>query len=125
MSKFTTTKVKTFEFEGDTVEVRYKLLTRGQFAKLLPFFGKMDTDNPDPNDVMEMCDVANEFLIKEKVIVSFKGLTDGDGEVLNAETVFSQNYFLTLMIEIISALITDSSLSEKKQTSLEPQQPNS
>ena len=118
MSSYTPTKKLEVTFEDDTVKVQFKLLTRGQFSKLLPFFSQVQGDTPDPSSIMGMLDAASEFI--DECIIKFSGLHDQDGNELEFQVVKDDQYFTNLFVEIIGKILEASSVQEKKQGTLKP-----
>jgi hypothetical protein len=113
MSGFTKTVKREFQFDGDTVSVEFKRLTRADALSIAPLSAKMSTIDKDE----EAAKVGSEWLEKAcemlpSYIVAFSGLRDGDGNVLGLEDALAAAYFMPLVRDLFNALLGSSMLTE-------------
>lgn len=113
MSGFTPSVKKTFEFEGDKVEVVLRRLKRKDFQKWSQHL-KVDGDvvKMTFSDKLEMGDVL--FGILPDYVVSFDGLKDGDGNPMSLMAALEEAYFTELVSKIIGELFKISNLSKEE-----------
>lgn len=117
MSNFTPNFTKTFNFQGDTITVKFRRMKRQHMALLAPYFEESDEGlSLKFTDVQEFLDKCQ--LIFTDTIVSFNGLRTADGEEITEshdlyETeVLSGTYFQELLMEMTTELINQSSVSK-------------
>ena len=112
MSGYKPKIVKTFEFDGDKVEVVIKPLSRIQFLKLEPFFEKSTEGVSIKFDSIEAYMDFCEDILKDK-IQSLRGVfidgeeliyKKGDDNVLFNE-ILSSTYFMELFQRITAEVI--------------------
>lgn len=106
MSNFTPTVQETIEFDGDSVVVTFKRLSRKAMFELTPFI----TSDGNVKDEAGMMAKASEFVPSH--VVSIEGLTDSTGAAIDIQTVVDNAYFIELTSEIIVALFDSSKLVE-------------
>lgn len=112
-----TKKIDPIQFDGDSVEL---VLGRLEVADMITLSAYIKTgedgvkQNLSFSDSMEMCRVAGELL--PKYVKSVKGMSGADGIDMSLDqfnqTVPSQFYFMTLIGEILGALVVISTVSE-------------
>ena len=120
MSNYTSTYTATYEFDGDTVQVKSKRLKRKDALKLAPYMNVDDDGNVAMNleKSIEFIDKSADVL--KKNVVEFTGLVDADGEPIALGDILSDDgdtYFMPLVSDIIGGLIEHSFLkgdTEKK-----------
>ena len=112
MSKYTPLVKKSYPFEGDTVTVLFKRLTRAQMLQLTPFL-------PDSEDAV-MSNEENILLMDETTkclkdnIAENSGLKDPDGNALDLKDCIDDSYFMGLASLISADMMTESMVNAKK-----------
>jgi len=107
MSKFSLSSTETFQFDGDTVTVKLKPLSRSAMMSLAPYVGD---GTPETMDNQKLFDHGAEHI--ESHIESMKGLTDSAGTEITISTMVDNAYFLPLMSEIMAKLFDLATVSE-------------
>lgn len=112
MSGFTPSVKRTYEFEGDQVEVVLKRLKRKDFQK---WSQHMKEENGVVkmtfSDTLEMGNVLFDLL--PGYITSFTGLKDGEGNVIDLKTALEEAYFTDLIAKVIQDLFKISNLNKE------------
>lgn len=110
MSNFTPLVEKTYEFEGDTVKVRFSRLKRKHTMELIP-----DMFSENSVDQSEVIRKALNFgdVIADEYIHEMSGLKDTEGNSIEAKTVFEEIYFIRLANSILLDLINESFVEAK------------
>lgn len=117
MSNFTPLVEKTYEFDGDTVLVKFSRLRRKDMIKILPAFAKVREaqeeqaeDEPMSEAFAEgVNDVLNDVAeLIPGYVKSFNGLKDSAGGAIDIDTVVSEMYFSRLSGMIVMDMIKES-----------------
>lgn len=134
MSNFTPLVTKKFEFDGDTVTVRFSRIKRKHFFKLMPLFmkfkGKIKDEEPAEGEVKKARELNEEELGHFQALMNdlgdsmlsyikqVEGLNDAAGEPVSKQDMMEDSYFLNLQIDILMSMI-DASLGPmgKKRSS--------
>jgi len=111
MSRFLPTVLHTIDFDGDTVSVKLRRVTRGDMLRIAPH---LPTDGNEPTTEQNLIMLEEIAQVLPGYVESFDGLVDGNGEPITLETVISEAYFLELLGEIAGLLISSSSPTEKE-----------
>ena len=128
MSGFTKEAKKTYQFDGDDVEVVYSNLTRGDMMKLSPLLPKLKKDkNGDPakdkdgnvivddefgaEESLKMMEVGGDVMLLR--IKSMSGLIDSDGKKIPIKTMLSEMYFKDLASEILKDMMGSIQVKEE------------
>ena len=128
MSGFTKEAKKTYQFDGDEVEVVYSNLTRGDMMKLSPLLPKLKKDkNGDPakdkdgnvivddefgaEESLKMMEVGGDVMLLR--IKSMSGLIDSDGKKIPIKTMLSEMYFKDLASEILKDMMGSIQVKEE------------
>ncbi len=115
MSNFTPTVPFSVEFEGDTITMDLRRLSRKGMMTLSPYV----TGKVGALDEMAILDVSVNLLPGH--ITNFKGLKTETGEDITVAQMVEESYFLMLMSEIISKLFEVSSMGVKGGKNLRKQ----
>ena len=97
MSRFTPLVRKEYEFQGDTVKIAFKRLTRRHVLGLMPKVNAMQDDDGGAAQnemVNDLIDLLPEY------VVEFEGLKDENGEPIKFDTVVAEMYFIELVTDI-------------------------
>jgi hypothetical protein len=111
MSSFTPLVAKQYEFDGDKVHIKFSRLKRKDMLKLMPSIQKMQSSDDDAvksEAIGEMLAESLEFL--PKYVKEINGLVDAEGTPVSIETVADDMYFVQLATEIVTDLMSESSL---------------
>lgn len=124
MSNFTPLVEKEYEYEGDTIIVKFSRLKRKHMLKAMPALSRVKTalqDLPEGLTVEniesltpEVLDSMNDFLndvvdaLPDHVAV-FSGLKDSNGNEISIETVVDDFYFTPLAFSIAMDMVKNSS----------------
>jgi len=121
MSNFMKSITHEFKFEDNKVRVQMNRLTRGQMLTISPHAPKSNGVDSDGEPVLEDQTVDEVYAmieagvncLKENVL-SFGGLTDNEGLQLEFDSICDEQYFTGLMNDMITVLINESMVTEKK-----------
>ena len=108
MSNFTPQVEKTYEMEGDEIRVRFTRLKRKHILEFLPQISKMTMTGAEDISGEQMAVVGELVGVLPEYVTEFAGLKDKDGNALEFTDVCEEVYFLELMTEIATDLITES-----------------
>ena len=104
MSKYTPMVEFETVFEGDTVKMKLKQLSRKTFLGWMPYFAKTDENGKlSPEDTLKLVNEAADILPEH--VVEFKGLKDTDGNAIDLAVVVEEVYFIELVSEIVMRMI--------------------
>jgi len=129
MSKFTKQIKRTYQFDGDEIQITMDRLKRKDALKIAPLMTEPDENGKVAmsfEDSMKFADVASSIL--KKYITVFEGLKDGDGNALSVGDIFGEEgavYFMELVSEIISDLMEASFTNKETEKKSESTQENS
>jgi hypothetical protein len=107
MSNFTPLVDHEFEFQGDTVKVRYARLKRTEMLKVLPLFKKLAESEDQQDGVNEILELLIDSI--PEYVKEFSGLLDANGNPVTIDVVIADFYFLQLAAQIAMQMIKDSS----------------
>lgn len=119
MSKFTKQIKKTYEFEGDTIQVSMKRLKRKDAIKLAPFISSGDEDGKVSmsfEDSLVFADKSSSIL--NKYVTDFTGLKEEDGTPLEVSDIFGDDgevYFIGLISEMMADLMEASFVGDSEK----------
>lgn len=120
MSNFSLVIKKTYEFEGDTISVEFKPLTKDQMISISPYMpevdgkdkkGKPTLKKQSMEEMMKVSEMTTK-LLKDN-LVSFEGLVNDGGDPISIDDVFEFNYFSKLLNAICSDFMGGGSVDEK------------
>jgi hypothetical protein len=107
MSNFTPLVKKQYDFEGDTVTVRFARMRRKHMLKMIP---KIQSAQDDQDKVV---DVLNDLLeMLPEYVKEFDGLTNAAGEPVTIDVVADDMYFSGLASDIAMDVLNESSAFE-------------
>ena len=102
------------EFEGDTIKMRLKQLTRDVFLAWMPHLSNVDENGAlSAEATLKLIAEAGDVL--PKFVKDFKGLKDADGNAVGIDVVVSEVYFMQLMSDIVRKLIEISQVSDAQE----------
>lgn len=105
-------KLDLIEFDGDKIELTCSRLQRSHMIMLSPYIDR-ERGVLTFSDVLKMSEVAAQIL--PECITKIEGMTIGSGEAVNAESfkpLMSENYFSPLIGEILTRLISASTVRQ-------------
>ena len=116
MSNFTPLVNKTYEFDGDTVNVQFRRLNRKHMLAAMPAFKKLrDAEGSDDNTHEAINDLLNDIAdLLPEYVTTFEGLNDANNNVVGIETVINEMYFMRLCALIAVDVMRESSVSGGK-----------
>jgi len=120
MSGFIPQRNVTIDFDGDTVSVTLKTLSKEAYLKIMPHLKTKD-------DVVKMsfADQADFMRLSMEIlpehVTSLTGLIDGNGSPVSSETVFTEAYFFDLVGDIFNELMNISRPSHEEVDALKKQ----
>lgn len=118
MSGFTKLSKFTTEFEGDTVTMSLKRLTRDQIKNVAHYITEEKGDiKISFSETLEMLEATKPFI--EDCVVNFKGLNDADGHPLEWNEVVGETYFMNLVGNIFTEVMKISLVSEETAKKLD------
>jgi len=105
MSNFTPLVNKQYEFEGDTVKVRFARLKRKHMFKLMPLIQQARDAVGEDGDKSKMAEFSTEMLgsmldLLPSYVEEIDGLTDKAGNAISIDTVADDTYFIDLAGDI-------------------------
>lgn len=114
MSNFTPLVNKTYEFEGDNVNVSFSRLKRKHMLSVMPHLSKLkdvgDIEDLDQEKIDSMNDLLNDIIDSlPEYVTAFDGLADSTGAQLEINTVVEDFYFMKLAMQIALDIIKESS----------------
>lgn len=124
MSNFTPLVTKKFEFDGDTVTVRFARMKRKHFVKMMPFFMRFKEDATKIGSPEEGGEETEESMQAKLNLIdgvfdqlgdkmseyvrTVEGLRDAAGNEVDVDTMLEDSYFLELQLELITAMLDES-----------------
>jgi hypothetical protein len=112
MSKYSPLVNFETEFEGDTVKMQLKHLSRKTFLGWMPYFSKVEKiDDGEGNTVVKLDEETTLNLVNDAAdilpqhVKDFKGLKDTNGDPVSIDVVIEDVYFMELVSEIVVKLI--------------------
>jgi hypothetical protein len=113
MSNFTPLVSKTYEFDGDSIEVSFSRLKRKHMIAAMPGIKRLQ-DAQEAEDGDAIANAINEILEKvidniPEYVQSFKGLADVEGRPIEIKTVVDEMYFVKLCSQLALDMIQSSS----------------
>lgn len=107
MSKYTTTLTKEYNFEDDTVRVKFRRMKRKHMLKLFPdiqeYTAKQEANEPANEILTRLLNEVLEFA--DEYVVAVEGLKDSEGNAITKEIMFEETYFLELTTLISTDLL--------------------
>ncbi len=112
MSKYTNKVKFETEFEGDKITATLSRLKRKDFLKMLPYMKRDDDGNSamTEEDEIKFMSIASDIL--PGYVVTFYGLVDNDGEVIEFTTVCNEVYFMSLTSLFVNKLFEISNMGK-------------
>lgn len=98
MSNYTKSLNKTFEFEGDFVQVSFSRMKRKHIRLLAGY----DLGNLTTEQSVALIDNAAPIF---ECVNSVTGLTDAEGTPLGVDVITEEAYFMPLAMDILAAII--------------------
>lgn len=123
MSKFTPLVEYETGFEGDTVTMKIRRMTRADQQNLIPFMGDVDDEGQLKMSFKDENELSNAMLgLLPQNIKEFAGLKDESGEDISLETAIKETYFMGLISEILMKLMEVSNIKaeDKKKSGESP-----
>jgi hypothetical protein len=115
MSKFTPLVKRTYEFQGDSISVSFRRLTRKHVLGFMPKViaaqhcegaEQLQAQNEMLNDLVDLL---------PQYVEEFTGLRDTDGNAVQFDTVVSEIFFIDLVTEIGTDLMNESMVMDGKE----------
>ncbi len=112
MSNYIPLVKKTYDFEGDTVIVTFKRLTRAQMISLTPFLPETEETEMTNEQNVNLMENVSECVSENMVECS--GLRDAEGNALDLKEHIDDMYFMELVTLISTDLMESSMVNAKK-----------
>ena len=105
MSNFTPLVNKQYEFESDTVKVKFKRLKRKAMFKLMPLIQEARASAGEGGDKAKLVEFSTEMLgsmldLLPEYVEEIDGLEDAEGNPITIDTVADDTYFIDLAGDI-------------------------
>lgn len=115
MSNFTPLVHKEYKFDGDTVKISFRRLSRKHMMDSMPVLRVLESaEDGSPEANAAINDILNEIAdIIPEYIESFAGLRDAEGVDIDIVTVVNDMYFMKLCAMIANDLMKESAVPGK------------
>jgi hypothetical protein len=116
MSNFTPLVKKTYQFEGDIVEVTFARLKRKHMLKIIPHISAMTKAQEDA-DQAAIADTTTTMLniiidALPEYVTEINGLTSKEGGNVGLEDITNEMYFMGLATDICMDILNESTVMD-------------
>lgn len=109
MSNFTPLVTRTYEFEGDTITVKFSRLKRKHMLNAMPALSNLNAAEDEVAKNVALNEFLNDVIdVIPEYVKEFNGLNDSEGNAISIETVIDDFYFLKLAAEMSMDMVKES-----------------